>query len=93
MKSLIHCLILHISFGARVPSWQLLNKPLVKDHNEVDPDNSWEDAKCATATDRLDQGPSSPDDFSPSNKFTDQSFDGNEMLYWEGFSTGYSDPW
>jgi hypothetical protein len=69
-------------------------KPIVKDHNEVNPDNSWENETCATATNRLEDGPASPADYSyPNNMFTDTTFEGEDQLYWEGYSSGESTTW
>ena len=81
------------TYGLRTPAHNLVRKPLVKDHKDINYGNHWEDAKCSTANDRLEDGPSIPDEFTSSNKFVDMTFNGNEQLYWEDFSTGDSGTW
>jgi hypothetical protein len=77
----------------RIPVREQVKKPVVKDHNYIDYDNSWEDPMCSTATDRLEDGPAVPGDYSSTNVFTDTTFEGEDQLYWEGFSSGEADGW
>ena len=67
--------------------------PLVLNHASIDPSNPWESKICSTATKRLESGPSNPDLYTFSNKFTDLSFNGTDQLFWDGFSTGASSSW
>ena len=66
------------TFGLRTPAHSLVRKPLVKDHQDINPNNSWEDAKCATANNRLEDGPSIPNEYTSANKFVDMTFNGTE---------------
>lgn len=81
------------AYGLRSPAHHLVRSPKVKDHKTIDPNNYWEDAKCSTANDRLEDGPVDPSNYSSSNKFVDTTFQGTEQLWWDGFSTGDSSSW
>ena len=60
--------------GNRIPVREQIQKPVVKDHNKIDPNNSWENKICSTATDRLEDGPAITDGYSSTNMFTDTTF-------------------
>ena len=66
-----------------------MKEPVVMDHNKIDPNNSWENKTCSTATDRLEDGPEIPEDYSLTNMFTDTRFEGEDQLFWEGYRTNF----